>query len=327
MYDVNPYPNVCVLIVNFCSWKNTIECIESLYNMEYSELTIFIIDNSPDEISVNNIVLWAENKIDVKDTQFPGLMRNEKIPIEYLVINEDDFSLDNLKDLNIVKAKENNGFAAANNILINKLVGQDKFDFCWLLNNDTVVSEECLHNLINVATSDQNEIVGSILYDYNSSSDIIQSIGGFYNPYLGMVRINKSLDRSPFVDYPIGASILISKKFINTVGGMCEDYFLFLEEYDWILRAKENDFSFSLDLHSKIYHKGGSTIVSTSKFSDFYGIRSKILFNKKFFKQSLLFFYIFFGFGYIVNRVRRAQYDRIYMYFKLLRKPLSKYNA
>jgi GT2 family glycosyltransferase len=35
------------------------------------------------------------------------------------------------------------------------------------------------------------------------------------------------------MDYVVGASMLVSAKFITKVGLMAEDYFLYFEEIDW----------------------------------------------------------------------------------------------
>lgn len=40
------------------------------------------------------------------------------------------------------------------------------------------------------------------------------------------------------MDYVVGASMFVRKTFIEEVGYMSEDYFLYFEELDWILEVK-----------------------------------------------------------------------------------------
>jgi GT2 family glycosyltransferase len=91
----------------------------------------------------------------------------------------------------------------------------------------------------------------------------VQAYGGArYSPWLAMPRRLRPphSDRRDEVErdmaYVVGASLLASRAFLESVGLMCEDYFLFFEELDWALRAKGH-FRLAWAPGSLVYHKEG----------------------------------------------------------------------
>lgn len=74
--------------------------------------------------------------------------------------------------------------------------------------------------------------------------------------------------------------------------------------------------------NSIIYHKEGGTINKECKkekslLSDFYSVRNRILVTEKFYKYCLPTVYL----GIIItmiNRIKRKQYKRIYLFIKLM---------
>jgi len=121
----------------------------------------------------------------------------------------------------------------------------------------------------------------------------------------------------------VGASMLVSKHFIETIGVMGQDYFLYYEDLDWSIRGKKL-FKLACSLNSIVYHKeGASTGGNTkgkntkSKISDYYSIRNRVLFTKKYFKWYLPTVYL----GLIItviNRIRRKQYSRLWIILKII---------
>ena len=106
--------------------------------------------------------------------------------------------------------------------------------------------------------------------------------------------------------------MLVSRDFIKEVGLMCEDYFLYFEEMDWALRGKQKRYQLGYCWESRVYHKEGGSIGSSSKgtkkseIADYYGLRNRIVFTKKFYPKYL--WSVYFGFLVVVwNRIRRRQ--------------------
>jgi hypothetical protein len=111
--------------------------------------------------------------------------------------------------------------------------------------------------------------------------------------------------------------MLVSRAFLETIGLMCEDYFMYFEELDWAARAR-GFFSLAFASDAHVYHKQGASLGSSSDpmarsfEADMYGIRNRIAVTRRHFPYALPTVYL----GLIVsalNRVRRRQWDRACM--------------
>ena len=174
-------------------------------------------------------------------------------------------------------------------------------------------------------------ICGSTLLYYNNAQIIQTCGGGTYNKWFGVSRhigafgnikapINtKSVEAK--MDYVVGASMLISKILLNDVGIMSEDYFLYFEDIDWSTRAK-NNYILGYAPDSIVYHKEGESSGAgrnskqKSMLSDYYSIRGRLLFTRKFTPFALPTVYLGL-LATIFNRIVRRQYDRVGMIIKL----------
>jgi GT2 family glycosyltransferase len=99
---------------------------------------------------------------------------------------------------------------------------------------------------------------------------------------------------------------------------MCEDYFLYFEEMDWAFRGKQKEWKLGYCWKSKVYHKEGGSIGSSSigkrksVLADFYGLKNKIIFTQRYFPYALPTVYLSF-LAVAFNRIRRKQWNRIGM--------------
>ncbi|HEY0796719.1 MAG TPA: glycosyltransferase family 2 protein [Acidisarcina sp.] len=191
----------------------------------------------------------------------------------------------------------NLGFAAANNIGIRIALAQPEAAYIWLLNNDTVVRPNALSALIDRTKHDSNVgLCGSTLLFYDRP-EYIQACGGArYNPWTsrgGHIAAGQEASSLPSAElvekklrYIVGASILASRAFVEVVGLMNENYFLYCEEVDWATRAKGR-FSLAYAPKSVVYHKVGASIGSAarslyqSEMADFWGTRNRVAFTRE----------------------------------------------
>ena len=172
---------------------------------------------------------------------------------------------------------------------------------------------------------------------YYFEPEMLQCAGGAtYNKWLAYSKQvgNQELDKGQHdhqdieLDLIIGACMLVDINFINKVGLLSEEYFLYYEEQDWAERSKQNGLTLGYEPDAVIYHKEGQSIGasqldlrSISKLSDFYYARNKIILTKKYF-SFLCQITVYLSFILIaINRIIRGQSDRITMLIRILRNP------
>lgn len=334
---------VYIIILNYKGWEDTIECIESILKSDFSIYKIIVVDNDSPNESVNNLKAWANGDLNLflneknplKGLSFPFSPK----PIPYLAIKSSDIDSMELKNINccnliFIESDKNLGFAGGNNLGIKLAKRLNNFEYVWLLNNDTVIKKNSLSQLVAQGKSDKNSnysigLYGSkLLYYYNPTK--IQAVGGKYNKWFGVpyhVGSNKENsekynDSSLKLDYVVGASLFVTKEFIQKVGLLNEEYFLYFEELDWILRGKAQGFKFIYNYKSEVFHKEGATIgesnkIKKSEVAEYYSLKNRIIFSKKYFPQYLPIVYL--GFFFVaLNRLKRGQFSKIFTIFKIL---------
>ncbi len=302
-------PKVYIVVLNYNSWKETVECIESLFKLEFSNAKIVLVDNNSTDDSIVRLKEWMIGSGDFKvernpllsDLSFPEKAK----PLSY-VLNPADTEMQTQVDIVFLTSETNLGYAGGNNLGIRYGLSENDADFFWVLNNDTVVPPDSLNQLIacfrQLEQAGTNPgILGSKLRFYDEP-DVLQGVGCVFNKYTAKIRQIGTFetDRGQYdadpvkVDFVIGASLFVSRELVEKAGTMSEEYFLYNEEVDWCYKAKEKGFSVSYAPKSVVYHKQGAStknLVRDRKKNInamFYQFRNIILFYRKFF-PALLF--------------------------------------
>lgn len=333
--------------MNYNGWRDSQECLESLLKLDYSNYRIVLVDNNSPNDSMSHIIAWAKGEevasvdnVALKHLSIPPFSK----PLDYILYDKESASKGGLAEqeaslnnpLVFVQAGENKGFSAGNNVGIQYALAQNDAEYVWLLNTDTVVEPNALSELAQKALyynnkSQKTGIIGSkLMYYYRP--ELIQAIGGSYNKWLGTSRHiggfehdNGQYDNEcpQSIDYPVGASMFVSVDFIREVGLMCEDYFLYFEELDWVNRGLMRGWNVGYCWQSKIYHKEGGSIGSSSKpgepslFSEYYLLLNRLRFTHKFYPK--LAFLVRLGFVLVLfNRSRRLQFSKFKQAFKIM---------
>lgn len=305
---------VYIVLLNYNNSQDSIECLESVLKLDYNNYQIIIIDNSETLQYFKELQSWAEGNTVLEETLFKNLIEPlEKKPLAFLSIQEKDFLLESKTEkILFVKAEQNKGFAAGNNLALRYILKQKEPDcYIWLLNNDTVVEKNILTNIISEIEKqdilDLKIIYGTPLLEYDNPNKV-QSLGGIYHPKTGltthlgegilmneaMLKFDKIVKN---VSYPVGASMIIKYRDLESIGLLSEDYFLFYEEIDWVSGAKQNGGSVKILPAFGIYHKQGNSTKSKinkqkSEFIDLVSMNSRITFAKKYNRKNLEIVYL-----------------------------------
>lgn len=110
---MNKYKIVAV-ILNYITWQDTIECVDSLLGMCYADHEVVIVENGSKNESVEEL-----------ERRYDG---NKKVYI--------------------VKSDINLGFARGNNLGIKFAKEKLSADFVYVANSDTVISDKSLYSQI-----------------------------------------------------------------------------------------------------------------------------------------------------------------------------------
>lgn len=285
---------VSIIILNWNGWKDTIECLESIYQINYLNYNVIIVDNNSEDDSLDKIQMYCEGKLKVNSKFIDYNPHNKPIDVyEYsqeelktLKLNQEIFQFPSNKKLTIIKNDKNYGFAEGNNIGIKYVLDSTNSDYILLLNNDTVVDKNFLYEMVIVAKNDPKiGVCGSktYYYDYDGQKTNENFEGGKINIFKGeayYVKGNEkpTIEKPKTLDYIAGSCFLIKKDVVNDVGFLDKDYFLYWEEADWCFRIKMKGYKLMYIPRAKIYHKMNKDL---NKIMIYYMARNRFLFMKK----------------------------------------------
>ena len=62
---IQEWPKVFIIILNWNGWKDTIECLESVFRNTYPNYQVIVVDNGSTNGSMEKIKVWANAKQEV----------------------------------------------------------------------------------------------------------------------------------------------------------------------------------------------------------------------------------------------------------------------
>lgn len=247
-------PKVSIVIINWNNYEDTKECIESLEQTKYSNKEIIIVDNGSTDDSYHKLKKrFAQHRI--------------------------------------ISNKENLGFSAGCNLGIRYAL-ENSADYVLLLNNDTIVDNYAIAELVNGIT--QNEEIGLIggkIFYFNEMNKIWSAGGGIKRFTKKTFQFgekqfnNKKYNSEREVDFLSGCCLLIRREVFEKIGLLDPDYFMYYEDVDFCLRAK-NFYKIMYLPQAVIWHKVSNT--SKKSFRDYYRMKNHILLLKKRYSFNLI---------------------------------------
>ena len=249
---------VALIIITYNQNKLLEKCISSLKNLtSYKNYKVYLVDDS------------GTGKI--------GKEMKEKFKFVNVIIN-----------------KENLGCSKSYNLGMKEALKDYNPDYFVLLNDDLeFIQKNWLKEMIKVGEGNKKIGILSCKIIYPDGS--LQSIGGYLNNW-EIARVTDFKDGSVFdVDHVMGACMLIKKEVIKKIGLLDEDFSPYLlEDTDYCLRAKEDNFKIKIVSYVEVIHKKGKTIDSLkNKKNLMVRFKNDILFSRKHLKGFNKFFRIF----------------------------------
>ena len=296
-------PHVTIILLNWNGWKDTLECLESVYQITYPSFSVVLVDNHSTDDSLNKIRDFCSGDLNVfkelKDGNISKIIETPfKKPIKLIEFTEEDIkektslnedirSLSN--SLFLIKSEKNHGFSGGNNLGIKFAQNSIKSDYILLLNNDTVVENGFLEPMVEISESSKDiGFVGPKTYFYHPYPEkIIQITGG------GAIDLKKAktfqrgyqekekdqYTESVDLGYIGGSCVLVKKEVLDKIGLLDERYFMYWEDTDWSYQGYREGYRSVYQPESIIWHKHGAS--SKPYFELYYLSRNRVFFMKK----------------------------------------------
>lgn len=335
---------VSIVLINYNNFQDTIECLESVFKIDYPNYQIIVVDNQSLNNSWGQLKNWLTGKItlDFSRSPFSGLVHPPIVkPVLFCcyqsqgngsfieeatgiaandLVMKADPSVKALNPVILIRSHCNLGFSGGNNLAVRFALAHSNPAFFWFLNNDTVVERGALSALVSTHGSNPRcGAVGSKIYLYHDS-ERLQDLGG------GEIAFGHS--HHPFYrqkdqDFPSGimngyiggCSFLISRKTLEKVGEWDETYFLYGEDLDLSVRIKKAGYELFFCNQSKIWHKEGCSGVGAILEPGFpqgvkYGLEQKHIHLATYYGFRN---WVYFMSKYEVGFLRRCFYFLIYL--------------
>jgi GT2 family glycosyltransferase len=217
-------PKVAIVIINYNGLQYLPDCLHSLASLKYSreDFKVFFGDNASSDASV-------------------------------------EYVKNNFPQIEVSVNDKNLGFAAANNLLMEKALNSG-FDYVFLLNQDTICQSDVLDILISEMEKDLS--IGSIQprlmlwpekNKVNSLGNSLHYLGfgfsaGGYQEFDGRFELRETA-------YASGAAVIYRSQALKKTGLFDPDFFMYHEDMDLGWKLRLCGYKNMVALDAVIYHK------------------------------------------------------------------------
>jgi GT2 family glycosyltransferase len=241
---------LAVVILNYRVAEETIKCLKSVQLSSYKNTKIIVVDNNS------------------KD----GLQEK----------------LNEFKDIYFFANSENSGYTGGNNIGM-KLALQMGVDYVLILNPDTTIEKDCIENLVKAVEKTGAGVVGPKIY-FTGTKTIwyaggIMDLANVIGSHRGVnEKDTGQYDMQVETDYVTGAAMLIKIEVIKKIGLFDDNFFLYYEDADFCMRAKNKGFKIYYIPEAVVYHENAKSSGLGSPLQDYFITRNRMLYGAKFLK-------------------------------------------
>lgn len=245
------HPMVYLIILNWNGKVDTLECLASVTRINYPSYKVIVTDNGSTDDSVKAIA-----------REFPHAI--------------------------ILQTGANLGYAGGNNYGIAYALKHNA-DYIFLLNNDTVVSEDVLSQLVlSAALLPKGSVLGAKIYFFDHPEKLWFAGGRWRNESQDFEHLGHGQpDGAAFssiteIDYVTGCALFSDASTFRNVGLLDEKFFLTYEETDWCYRARSKGYKCFLVPNAKVWHKVSASFGgANSPMVQYFMTRNRLLWAKK----------------------------------------------
>jgi len=216
-------PKVCVVILHWKHLPETLACLDSLASIDYPNRQTVVVDNGS-----------ADGDADI---------------------------LSRIDGIDLVRNPENLGFTGGVNTGIARSLELGA-DYVWLLNSDAATEPDVLRKLVSTAeTDDRIGLVSPVIHD-SIARDVPEFCLGLYDERARTINQTADPDTAKAwqADHPAkvfvpGTALLIRRSLIDSIGGLDDRFFAYVEDLDYCLRSIAAGFRNVAVPDAIIYHR------------------------------------------------------------------------
>jgi hypothetical protein len=252
-------PKVYISVLNWNGYKQTIRCLQSLEQLDYSNYQVIVVDNDSQDDSVKRI-----------RAVFPTVR--------------------------MICAETNLGYAGGNELALKEALKDSQADLFWILNNDAVVRPDTLAALVNTYQQYGEALYGSVpLVDSGESGRWYTYLHHWEISETGSYVYQKIQNRyfdevfhstqARFVGNLSGSSLLLPMTVVKKHGFIDTSLFMYMEDADYCFRLGQSGIKSVLVPNSQIFHNGGGSRQDQPRVKPvilYYQVRNRLIFRRKY---------------------------------------------
>lgn len=245
-----------IILLNWNGYKDTVECLASLFACVKQDFIWVVVDNGSENESVQEITSFLNDSGKdfsvVKQGETPSSPLRAGQGIVYCL-------------------KENYGFAKGNNLgiaLVEQLAaneGSSKPSHYLLLNNDTLVEPDFLEKLETFVREHPQYVALTPQIRYAEPRNRVWNCGGrlFFGlrKYYYLDQDYTTIKQKEYIKINLitGCALFAKRELLGSEGLLTNRFFFGEEDFDFSLRMQEQGKKMACVLDSVIYHKLGAS--------------------------------------------------------------------
>jgi GT2 family glycosyltransferase len=275
--------SLSVLLIHYKDLQLTLDCIESLLRSDYCDFNIVVVDNSSIPENIAAIRKLCSNH----NTDFYPL---DSMPSE----------LDYNKTVYWYTSPSNTGYSGGMNLGA-EIAKAGNPDYLLILNNDTIVPSLFLSSFLEkIQSTSQQDFFGFAssliltlpekqIWYAGGEIDLIRGAGVHHTEKPSDFQIQET-------GFVSGCCMLCKTPVYEALSGMDERFFLYMEDVDLCLRARQKGYRLYFVPDIELHHRvGSSTGGEHADLPIFYSTRNRIKLMRKHYSGLVLArFYAFF---------------------------------
>lgn len=227
-------PSVAIVVVNWNGLRDTEQCLDALFHLDYVGHRVIVVDNGSLDGSASCL-----------KAAYPWVT--------------------------IIEAGVNRGFAGGCNLGMQTGLKRG-VDYIWLLNNDAQAEPRALKSMVSVAEARQDiRFFGSWITQQGDSDRILFG-GGTFSRVTGRignrrwnesVRLSRDVGCVESTSWISGCNLLVRASGLSSAALLDESFFLYTEELEWQLRDRKGRPQALIICSPLVCHAGGRSTGGT----------------------------------------------------------------